>query len=146
MTIPKLIIIPLIVVILSQLLKVLLNGYKEKKINWRFIIEYGGMPSSHAAFLTSLTTAVALTKGINSTAFAVCVIISTILIRDAFGLRMYIEKHGKILLRLIKKQPQEERIKISDEVLDHRVGHTYFEIIMGIILGIILTLIIYPLF
>ncbi len=144
MLIPKILIISLIAGLFTQGLKLLLKRFKEKKISWRDWDDYGGMPSAHAAFLTSLCTAVALKEGLTSTTLAVSIIISLILIRDALGIRMYLENHGKILARLIQKQPKEERIKSYEKTLGGRIGHTYSEIAVGALIGIAFALLAYP--
>lgn len=143
--IPKILIISLIAGLFTQGLKVLIKGIKRGKINWRDWDDYGGMPSAHAAFLISLSTACALQEGIASTAFAICIILSAILIRDALGLRMFLENHGKILIKLIQKQPEEGKI-IKFRSMGTRIGHTYSEIIVGALIGLILTFLLYPLF
>jgi len=108
---PKVLIISLFAGVLAQVIKFILKVLKNGKIDWSDWDDYGGMPSAHTAFVASLCTAVALQEGVASSTFAVTCIISAILIRDALGLRMYIERHGKLISQLISKQPQEEKIK-----------------------------------
>lgn len=144
MLIPKILIISLIAGLFTQGLKLILKGIKKGKISWRDWDDYGGMPSAHAAFLSSLCTAVALKEGLTSTTLAVALIISLILIRDALGIRMYLENHGKILARLIQKQPKEERITSYEKTLGGRIGHTYPEIAIGVLIGIAFALLFYP--
>lgn len=100
---PKILIISLLAGIIAQGIKFFLKMVKNGKINWSDWDDYGGMPSAHAAFLASLCTAIALREGIASSTFALTFIFSIILIRDALGLRMYIEKHGKLIAQIIKK-------------------------------------------
>jgi hypothetical protein len=134
---PKILIISLVAGIIAQGLKFLLKVIKNGKIDWSDWDDYGGMPSAHSAFVASLCTAVALQEGVASTVFAVTCIISAILIRDALGLRMYIERHGKLISQLINKQPQEEKIKnYAKKLGSERIGHTPIEVIAGASLGI----------
>jgi acid phosphatase family membrane protein YuiD len=147
MLIPKILIISIAAGLFAQGLKLILRVIKEKKISWREWNDYGGMPSAHASFLTALCTAVALKEGVTSTAFAVSIIVSVILIRDAMGIRMYLENHGKVLVQLIKKQSKEEQVKIKnfDHALGERIGHTYSEIYAGALIGFIFAWLFYPL-
>jgi uncharacterized protein len=144
---PTILVISLFSGVFAQGLKFFLNVKKKGKLNWHDWDNYGGMPSAHAAFLASLCTAIALAEGISSTSFALAVVISAILIRDALGLRMYIEKHGQLLVQIVKKQPQEEKVKnFAKKIGSVRIGHTYLEVTVGVLIGIIIALITYPLF
>lgn len=142
----KLLLIPLISGLLVQLIKLFIRFLREKKISWRYLDDYGGMPSAHAAFLSSLGTIVALSQGLNSITFAVVVIIGAIMIRDALGLRMYVEKQGKVLLNLVKRLPDGEKMLPKKMTLGERIGHTYAEAIVGLILGIGFAFLFYYLF
>jgi len=135
---PKVLIISLFAGVLAQVIKFILKVLKNGKIDWSDWDDYGGMPSAHTAFVASLCTAVALQEGVASSTFAVTCIISAILIRDALGLRMYIERHGKLISQLISKQPQEEKIKdYAKKLGTERIGHTPIEVIAGGSLGVI---------
>ena len=142
MSIPYFIIIPVICGFTAQLLKLF---SKPKKLGWQTLISYGGMPSSHAAFLASLCTVTALSEGINSVIFAIVCAITLIMLRDAFGLRIFLGSQGKALNKLIAKLPRIER-KGLPEHLEDKVGHRFSEIIVGSLLGIGLSLILYYLF
>lgn len=142
----KLLLIPLFSGLLTQLIKLLIRFIREKKISWRYLDDYGGMPSAHAAFLSSLATVVALSQGSNSITFAVVIIIGAIMMRDALGLRMYLERQGKILLNLVQRLPDKEKIMPKKMQLGERIGHTYAEVTVGLILGIIFAFLFYYLF
>ena len=133
--------------VLSQFIKFVIKISRKRKFEWHYLDAYGGMPSSHAAFLLSLLTAVGLKDGFTSTVFAVTFIISAIIIRDAFGLRMILEEQGKLIMRmtkLLKKSDRElEKQKqraIDNHLIGHRVGHTIPEIIVGSIIGILVAI------
>lgn len=142
MPIPYLILIPVICGLIAQFLK---SVFKPKKLHLRTLISYGGMPSSHAAFLASLCTVIALREGVNSVAFAICCVITLIMLRDAFGLRIYLGNHGKTLNKLIAKLPLAERRELPDH-LEDRIGHRISEILVGLLLGVGLSLILYSLY
>lgn len=132
----KLLLIPLLSGLLVQLIKLFIRFIREGKISWRYLDDYGGMPSAHSAFLSSLGTTVALSQGLNSITFAVVFIIGVLMIRDALGLRMYVEKQGKLLLNLVKRLPEGEKMLPKKMNLGERIGHTYAETTVGLILGI----------
>ena len=56
---------------LVQLSKVLTFLLREKKINVRRFVETGGMPSSHAASVSALSTCVGMVEGFDSVLFNV---------------------------------------------------------------------------
>lgn len=141
---PKILIISLSAGIIAQGIKFLLKVIKNGKIDWSEWDDYGGMPSAHSAFVASLCTAVLLQEGVTSTVFAITFVISAILIRDALGLRMYIERHGKLISQVISKQPLEERTKdYARKLGSERIGHTPIEVIAGGSLGVVCALLLF---
>ncbi|MBU1119500.1 divergent PAP2 family protein [Patescibacteria group bacterium] len=125
--------------VLSQFIKFVIKLSKKKKFQWHYLDAYGGMPSSHSAFLVALCTAVGLQEGFVSSAFGITFVISAIIIRDAFGLRMILEEQGKIILKLAKQVPVEiEELNGKNNQIGHRVGHTISEIIVGSLIGIVI--------
>ncbi|MDD3887621.1 MAG: divergent PAP2 family protein [Patescibacteria group bacterium] len=142
--VPKILIIALVAGVLVQIIKVFVMSWQNKELfNIHYLSRYGGMPSTHSAFLASLTSAVFLEDGYASTSFAICLIFSIIIIRDAFGFRMLLENQGKTLLRMIENHRQEfkevEKYR-RFKTLGLRVGHTLPEIFVGAMIGILVTL------
>lgn len=73
----------------AQSTKVVLNFCLEKKWDLRMLFGCGGMPSSHAALCTALTTSVGLCHGMADSLFAVCLGFSLIVMYDAIGVRRH---------------------------------------------------------
>jgi len=134
------IIIPVIVAIITQITKVIIDAASG---NYRFssFYNYGGMPSGHAAFMTSVVLVIFLTNGINSPVFALSVILAIIVIRDAISLRQHMSEHSKTLNKIIKDLPDDKEYKYP--VLEERIGHSLTQVLAGIFTGLILTLILY---
>lgn len=139
---PKILIISLIAGVFTQAVKIIFKSIKAKKFKFSTLDDYGGMPSSHASFLTALLTAIGLQEGIFTTSFAVSFVIAAILIRDAVGIRMELEKQGKLIKQIVKKQnlDKDKQIFVDGKIGD-RIGHTYPEIFVGGIIGIVLAFI-----
>ena len=55
---------------LAQGAKVILGVITEKRFNFRWFVDTGGMPSSHAATVSALAAAVGLKYGLSSSIFA----------------------------------------------------------------------------
>ncbi len=122
----------------AQMIKVLLGVFREKRFNFQWFVETGGMPSSHAAGVSSLATSVGCVAGFDSAIFAVTSVIALIIMFDAQGVRRETGKQAEVLNKILddiylNKGLREDRFK---ELL----GHTPVEVFMGALLGIILSL------
>ncbi|MDD5043433.1 MAG: divergent PAP2 family protein [Patescibacteria group bacterium] len=118
----------------AQVLKILIETIQGKK-TWKDPFVYGGMPSSHAAFVGALVTGVGIADGLNSTTFAIALIFAILVIRDAAGLRRRVGYHGIVLKKLIA----DVRDKSQFPEITTRLGHTPLEITAGLALGFIVT-------
>ena len=129
---------PIVAALLAQVAKFIIFSLKHG-FNWRFLFEYGHMPSSHTAMMTALASSIAFYEGIQSSGFAVATIMTLLIVSDAMRLRMYIGSYGKTLNNLIDQLSLEDEPSISK--LKERVGHRPVEILWGAILGVMTTVI-----
>ncbi|KAH8516951.1 hypothetical protein H0E87_005058 [Populus deltoides] len=74
---------------IAQSMKVFLNFFVERKWDLRLLFASGGMPSSHSALCTALTTSVAFCHGVADSLFPVCLGFSLIVMYDAIGVRRH---------------------------------------------------------
>lgn len=126
---------------LVQMSKVLTFLAREKKINVRRFVETGGMPSSHAASVMSLSTCVGLREGFESVLFAVSLYFSLIVMYDAAGLRRAAGRQASLLNRILN-----EHIQLPGaphHQLRELLGHTPFEVLVGALIGILFSIAIY---
>ena len=131
-------IIPVIVGCAVQSVKILLHIIKYKKMDPKFLLISGHMPSAHTAFVVSITMVVAFFDGIYSTAFAISFVFSYIVIYDALNIRTNIGYNGEVVNKLVKEIPGIK--KENYPILRERVGHKPLEVLVGAILGFILTM------
>nr|XP_012569586.1 uncharacterized protein LOC101510355 isoform X2 [Cicer arietinum] len=75
--------------IVAQSIKVFLNFFVDRKWDLRLLCSSGGMPSSHSALCTALTTSVAICHGVADSLFPVCLGFSLIVMYDAIGVRRH---------------------------------------------------------
>jgi hypothetical protein len=113
------------------------------------LIGSGGMPSSHASFVSTLSTMIGLKYGFSSDLFAIVTVFSLIIIYDAGGVRRAVGKQANVLNHLIKnlditRFDQEKNIIKED--LKELIGHTQFEVLAGTGLGISIAMINFFLF
>ena len=135
------IIIPILVGLITQVLKLITDGIPNNLNLQHLLSDYGGMPSSHTAFAASLVTIVGIVSGINSAAFAVAFVLFIIVTRDAVGFRREIGKNA-VLTNMLAQEIFPE----NPEVLLHeRIGHKTSEVIAGLIVGVVLTFLFYKL-
>ncbi|HKB33054.1 MAG TPA: divergent PAP2 family protein [Candidatus Dormibacteraeota bacterium] len=130
----KFLLAPLVAWAIAQAAKVILTSVRQRRLNLRVLAETGGMPSSHAAIVMGMTTAVGKYAGVSSAAFAIALIFSFVVMYDAAGLRRAAGRQAAILNRLVEdlvhmRGMQEQRLR---ELL----GHTPIEVVVGALLGI----------
>ena len=112
----------------------------------------GGMPSSHSAAVTSLTTAIAYESGLDSPLFAVSAIFAVIVMFDATGIRYQAGQQALIInqMRLDFQtfvqeakgwQQKDGQQKIKE--LKTLLGHKPSEVFAGAVTGILISVIIY---
>lgn len=141
----ELILIPIVVALVTQIIKLIIDGIPNN-LNWQHIInDYGGMPSAHTSFVTSLATVVGLSQGFNSATFAISFVFMLIVMRDAIGFRREIGRNAVTTNMLAKIIYQDSPIETKKKIdfLNEKVGHSFPEIIVGFIVGICLSLLLY---
>lgn len=141
MDIPKLLLIPIIAVAITQVLKFIIEAVRHE-LRWASLLEYGGMPSAHTAFVVALDTVIWKQEGWTSPAFAVAVVFSMLIIRDAIGLRQVLGQHGRTLNMLIRELPNKEERKFPQHLLE-RLGHTPLQAFVGGVIGVVIGLVLY---
>lgn len=137
----KIFIITLAVWCLAQIAKVITGFFKEKRFNFRWLLNTGGMPSSHAAGVSALATAIGIQQGFDSALFAIAAAFAMVTMFDAQGVRRATGQQAGILNKMMddiywKGQIEEKRLK-------ELVGHTPIQVIGGFIFGIFWALILY---
>lgn len=121
---------------IAQLLKVPFSLLKKRGLDMRMLVSTGGMPSSHSAFVVSLTWVIGRGYGFDSGLFAVAVVFAIIVMYDAAGIRRAAGKQAEVLNQMIREFQHHERIK--QEHLKELLGHTPVEVIAGACLGLII--------
>ncbi len=120
---------------LAQTLKMVLFSILERRFYWRRLIDTGGLPSAHSAFVTGLASGVGISDGIHSSTFAIAVVFAGIVMYDAVSLRREAGKHADILNELLLLSVIQDAFK-EREALKELLGHTPLEVLAGAALGI----------
>jgi acid phosphatase family membrane protein YuiD len=130
----KFLLAPLVAWAIAQAAKVILTSVRQRRLNLRVLAETGGMPSSHAAIVMGMTTAVGKYAGVSSAAFAIALIFSFVVMYDAAGLRRAAGRQAAILNRLVEDLVHMRGMQ--EQKLRELLGHTPVEVVVGAFLGI----------
>src|SRR5690554_4230052 len=93
--------IALFSIILAQFIKIPIQFIAFRKFDWKLITSTGGMPSSHSAAVTALSTAIAIEEGLGSNLFAISAIFGVIVMFDASGVRRHAGETATVLNALV---------------------------------------------
>lgn len=96
----------------------------------------GGMPSSHSATVTSLAVAIGLQDGVDSSSFAIAVILASVVMYDASGVRLHAGRQAEVLNQIVCELPTEHPLS-NVRPLRELLGHTPLQVLAGAILGCI---------
>ncbi|MBZ6528317.1 divergent PAP2 family protein [Aerococcaceae bacterium DSM 111021] len=106
----------LVSIMFAQLIKypiAYLTNRKSAKIN--LIASTGGMPSSHSAAVSSLTTALILEHGFSSPYVAISTVFAVIIMFDSMGVRRQSGEQG-IVLDILARKHLAELDYVADEI------------------------------
>ena len=142
-------------IFIAQFVKIPIHYISTKEIDWGLFTSTGGMPSSHSAAVSALTTAIAFESGLSSPLFAISAIFSVVVMFDATGIR-YQAGQQAIVINQMRKDFQTFIVKAKTlpekngeekiEELKTLLGHRPIEVFFGCLTGIILSILIYTLF
>jgi len=125
----------------AQLLKVVVELVRTRRLNLLRFFDNGGMPSSHTALVTVLTIGVGRDSGIGSALFAVTVMFSLYFIFEAAGLRQEVGNQARVLNDLVDELRHSHHLDRTR--LKELVGHTWGEVFGGLFYGVIVALVAY---
>lgn len=158
----------------AQVIKTILHWLVHGRLNMERLTGSGGMPSSHSAFVVSLTIGVARREGVTSSIFALCIAFAVVVMYDAMGVRRAAGEQAKRLNQMIGSfedfaallrthtqlefdendgtetddlallEQDGEGDAGSQKALKEYLGHTPLEVMAGALLGILIAMI-YPL-
>lgn len=142
-------------IVFAQFVKVPIYFLVTRKLDWKLMTSTGGMPSSHSAAVTALTTAIAYESGLGSPLFAVSAIFAVIVMFDATGIRYQAGQQALMInqMRLDFQtfvqeakgwQQKDGQQKIQE--LKTLLGHKPNEVFAGAVTGILISVIIYSFF
>ncbi len=118
----------------AQISKTIIDLFQQRRLVLSRLVSSGGMPSSHSALVTGLATATARVAGVSSAAFAIAVVLASIVMYDAAGVRRAVSIQARILNQMIDEAFQGS--PMAEKRLRELIGHTPIQVIVGGMLGV----------
>ena len=119
----------------AQVLKIVFNFFSAGELRYGIIFETGGMPSSHSALMTAITSGLGMDLGFDNSIFALAVGVSLIVMYDASGVRRSAGLNAKEINKLSKSLDEKSTLNLKESL-----GHSKLEVIVGSILGPLISL------
>jgi len=142
-------------IVIAQFIKIPIKLIVARELSFKVAFSTGGMPSSHSAAVTALTTAIGLVEGVTSSLFAIACVFSVITMYDASGVRRHAGEHAAVLNKLARdlqkffgeiKGLDKKDEKVKREDLKELLGHEPIEVFFGAVTGILIAFLVRPLF
>ncbi len=123
---------------ISQFLKSIITLFTHSVPSFKSLVELlfwktGGMPSSHSALVSSVTTTIGFKSGIGSDLFIFSCCFALVVIRDAVGVRRSSGLQASALNELGAKVSA--KLKYQFKPVKEIQGHRPMEVLAGILLG-----------
>lgn len=138
----KIFIAPAVAWAIAQGLKMLIDSFKGGFCKERFKSS-SGMPSAHAALVSSLIIMTGVSFGTGSFEFVMALFFGIIVIYDARGVRYETQRQGRALNNLNEEREEEGKQPLDIIKFKEKVGHTVPEITAGVIIGLICAVVVY---
>ncbi len=117
----------------AQFFKTIIDSIRAGELCLKRFWETGGMPSSHSATVCGLAAAAAIREGFTSSVFALSLVLATVVMYDAMGVRQAAGQHAREINE-IKKQLGDD----DSDNLPEKLGHRPTEVMSGAVLGIVI--------
>ena len=117
----------------AQATKPLIYFVHFRRLNLRYFVSAGGMPSSHSAVVVALATRIGVDTGLSSVPFALAAVFAAVVMYDAAGVRRAVSLQARVLNRMLTEMIEAQHF--NESRLRELIGHTPFEVFVGALLG-----------
>ncbi|HVE80980.1 MAG TPA: divergent PAP2 family protein [Candidatus Dormibacteraeota bacterium] len=132
------IVVPVAVWAIAQFLKFVIAA-SHGRLDFKYLYASGGMPSVHAAVVTSLSTTAFLIDGPTSAIFGITVILAGIVMYDSFGVRRSSGEQAVAINHILASLDKDRAPMFhQQEHIREVLGHKPSEVIVGASLGTLL--------
>jgi len=123
---------PISALVISQIIKLFVLVGRGVRPSLRHLFTSGGIPSTHAAVVSALATAIGLNEGISSALFGIVVVLALVVLYVAIVRRKWGEV-SEVTKQASDKDAKSKKDSANQVVLN---GHTPLEVLLGVALGI----------
>ena len=120
---------------IAQGTKMLCALYKTRRLDLKYLVSTGGMPSAHSALASGMAISVGLLAGFDQPVTIVAFTLAMITMFDASTVRRAAGQQASILNDIISELFKEHHL--SEVKLKELLGHTRLEVLMGCIVGVL---------
>jgi len=138
--------IPLIVGIVTQIIKLIIDFLKKRKFYRHYLFSSGGFPSVHSSISMSIVVLVFIISWPESVLFATTLAFWFLFAYDAMNVRYEAGKHAHFINTLRSELNDVLHEKNSPTELKERLWHTPIEVVGGVIIWWILTILLTKLY
>lgn len=125
----------------AQLTKMAMSFRNTRRIDFRYLVSTGGMPSAHSSLAAGLATSVGVEAGFGSPFFALALVFASIVMFDAQTVRRAAGHQARLLNQIVDELFEHHHL--SEQKLAEFLGHTRLEVFMGLLMGILIALLVH---
>ena len=129
--------------VVAQGTKMLVGFHRTHRLDFKYLVSTGGMPSAHSSLVAGTATALGLVAGFRTPLFALGFVFSLIVMFDASTVRRAAGQQARLLNEIIEEFFTEHHF--SERKLAELLGHTRFEVFMGALMGVLVALMVWSL-
>lgn len=118
----------------AQAIKLSIDFFRTRRIDFRYFVSTGGMPSAHSATVSGLATSLGLVEGWEAPVVALASVFAIITMFDAATVRRAAGIQAKVLNEIVEELRKDRRIRAAK--LKELLGHTRKEVIAGFVWGV----------
>lgn len=118
----------------AQAIKLAIDFIRTRRVDFRYFVSTGGMPSAHSATVAGLATSLGLVEGWDSPVVALASVFAIITMFDAATVRRAAGLQACVLNEIVEELRKDRRIRPAK--LKELLGHTRKEVLAGLVWGI----------
>ena len=123
---------------IAQAAKLLSALVLTRRVDFRYFVSTGGMPSAHSAMVTGLAVSVGVTEGFDAAPAMIAAAFAAITMFDAANVRRAAGQQAAVLNKILDELFRTHRL--SEARLKELLGHTRLEVFFGLLIGILTAL------
>lgn len=120
--------------LIAQVLKLLFDYIRTRRIDFSVMVSTGGMPSSHSAMVSALAASIGFSTGFSSPLFALALGFALVVMFDAQSFRRAAGQQARLLNQIVEELFKEHHL--PEKKLAELLGHTRYEVFVGMLLGV----------